>query len=99
MSYLGNDGRTSGDYYYRIVVPKSISKEGYIFISADIVEVKDGDLIATYDNSKEGEPPFQQPVLYLARGSWTAVLQANCLDGSTCRNIEHWLELTGDRPY
>lgn len=75
-----------GQYYWCVKVPKSLAKEGEIYVHADKVIVKDcGSLCFISENEKQGH-------IYnmaLSAGNWLCFFAASCLDGNACA-VEHW---------
>jgi len=70
-----------GQYYWSVRVARN-KKPRQLYFYADRIEVRDGDLLMWGHMSGQAEGTF----LYraLARGTWSDVAAASCLDGSEC---------------
>jgi hypothetical protein len=76
-----------GSYYFCVKVPKTISKDGEIYVRADTVEITPtGDLSFTPRQNDEKNRPS---CLLIASGKWIAVYLASHLDGSAVA-VEYW---------
>ena len=82
-----------GAWYWCIKVPRSVSKNGEIYVFADEIKVTPtGDLLAQGGYRKEFDETPAKPltVLALAAGKWTAFYASSCLDGSATA-VQHWV--------
>jgi hypothetical protein len=69
-----------GKYYW--CIKSGLSKDGEIYVYADIATVNDnGDLILSQDSGVIN--------LSVAKGSWNACFAASVIDGSAIA-VEHW---------
>lgn len=71
--------------YWGLKVVKELSPDGEIYLYADIVIEKDGNLTFLYQD-KEGTfiPGFA-----VAKGHWICYFAASLIDGAPCK-VEHW---------
>ena len=68
-------------FYWCVRVNEEISEEKEIYIHADVVEVKDGDLIF---RKQDGLPVFA-----ISKGNWKVFFAASLWDGHAV-HVEHW---------
>ena len=75
-----------GRYYWCVKVPKTVSKDGEIYVYADQVRVLPSGVLECVAQSKDG---IERMNLGLAPGQWTAIYAASVMDGSAVA-VEHW---------
>ena len=85
-----------GNKYWCVKVPKTMSKNGEIYVFADDVRFQqDGSVLFMgygWDTSVRPRVKTREELavnLALAPKNWTAVYAASCMDGSAIA-VEHW---------
>jgi len=91
-----SDPQNCGTYRYCVKVPKTVSKDGEIYLCADEVRLQpDGSILFLGYRWDTDVHPWVKTVeelrvnLALAPKSWTAVYAASCLEGSAVA-VESW---------
>ena len=78
---IGTQETNEGMPYYGVIVPKTVSKSGYIHLRADAFCVGgNGDLNFIRNDCN---------ILALAEGSWLSVFAADIFGGGQCA-ADHW---------
>ena len=83
--YMNNN---QGDYYWCVLVDKSISEDGEIYLYAQEYKILDNGSICFLDKK-------EFPKLHIANGKWSLIYAASCIDGhAIC--VEHWKGKQGE---
>lgn len=68
-----------GDLYWGVRIAR-MKKPRTLYVYADRIEVKDGDLLLYFNHSAKGETLHRA----FARGTWQDIFAASCIDGTEC---------------
>ena len=79
-------------YYWGVHVTKEVCKAADIFLYADHVIVKDGDLTFYCDLEEGG----MQPCFSVPKGFWRTFFSASLIDGAPVK-VEHWEGIKGGK--